>query len=91
MQASYLKLDSFESVINFLIKRNETVIIENESLNTKRFLLGKIESLISNIVSVSHIDAEGNIVSKPRKLKLEEITQIQIKTRYIKMFEKYSK
>lgn len=86
-----IDITSWKSAFTDLKEMNQYVIVEQEDINATKswFVIGSIEGVHKNSVSIRHFDADGIWEKKPHRIPYDEITSLTFDSRYVNFFSKY--
>ena len=84
-----INLSSLFTIFGDLKKAKLTIIVECEEEKDDIFIIGKINRIDSDSVSLYHFDACGRWSKKPKVIKYSKITIIRFDEEYINVFTKY--
>jgi hypothetical protein len=86
-----VNLNNYRAIFRSLKKSKVFVIVENERPKEDKFLIGPIQRINKNNVSIRYFDVCGKWEKRYRKIDFDEITSIRFGCNYIKLYEKYLK
>jgi len=84
-------LTNWQTLFKDLKRHYQHVIIECEDLEEPLFLIGPIQRINKNTVSIWYYHADGKFDPKPTTVPYTDITLIAFADRYITTFRKYIK
>jgi hypothetical protein len=85
-------LDSTAQLLTSLQGRGRNLIVECEDPEDEDddvFLIGQILGVSETSLSFTHFDSLGRWDDAPRTIPLEDITQVQFETPYVRIFSRY--
>ncbi len=84
-----VRLNDWQTIFTDLKKHDYQVIVECEDLEDPLFVIGPIQKVNTNSVSILYFNPTGLLDKKPTKVKYKDITLVKFDCRYINVFRKY--
>lgn len=84
-----VRLNDWQTIFNDLKKHDYQIIVECEDLKEPLFVIGPIQKVNTNSVSIQYFDPTGLLDKKPTKVQFKDITLVKFDCRYINVFRKY--